>query len=34
MKKMVQRVGDRGRDRWSVRDYAFTVASNPMSDRI
>ena len=32
--KMLQRVGDRDKVSWSVKDYAFTVPSNPMSDRI
>ena len=34
MKKMLQRVGDRDKVEWSVKDYAFTVNANPMSDRV
>ena len=32
--KMIQRVGDRDKVAWSIKDYAFTIPSNPMSDRI
>ena len=32
--KMIQRVGDRDKESWSVKDYAFTIPANPMSDRI
>ena len=32
--KMIQRVGDRDKECWSVKDYAFTVPANPMSDRV
>lgn len=32
--KVIQKVGDRDKEMWSVKDYAFTVPSNPMSDRI
>ena len=32
--KMIQRVGDRDKESWSVKDYAFTVPANPMSDRM
>lgn len=32
--KMIQRVGDRDKVAWSVKDFAFTIASNPMSDRV
>lgn len=31
---MLQRVGDRDKVEWSVKDYAFTVNANPMSDRV
>lgn len=31
--RMIQRVGDRGGG-FSIRDYAFTIAANPMSDRV
>lgn len=30
---MIQRVGDRDKVAWSVKDYAFTIPANPMSDR-
>ena len=33
-KRMIQRVGDRDKIAWSVKEYAFTVAANPMSDRV
>ena len=32
--KMIQRVGDRDKVAWSIKDYAFTVPANPMSDRV
>ena len=32
--KMMQRVGDRDKVSWSVKDLAFTIPANPMSDRI
>lgn len=32
--KMIQRVGDRDKESWSIRDIAFTIPANPMSDRI
>ena len=32
--KMIQRVGDRDKTAWSIKDYAFTIPCNPMSDRI
>ena len=32
--KMMQRVGDRDKVSWSVKDWAFTIPANPMSDRI
>lgn len=32
--KVIQRVGDRDKESWSVRDFAFTIPANPMSDRI
>lgn len=31
---MIQRVGDRDKTAWSIKDYAFSVVSNPMSDRV
>ena len=31
---MWQRVGDRDKVAFSVKPYAFTIASNPMSDRL
>jgi len=31
---MIQRVGDRDKVAWSIKDFAFTIASNPMSDRV
>jgi hypothetical protein len=34
MIKVIQRVGDRDKELWSVRDYAFTIPANPMSDRV
>lgn len=34
MSKMIQRVGDRDKVEWSVKDYAFTIPANPMSDRV
>ena len=35
MKPMIiQRVGDRGGQAWSIKDHAFTVPANPMSDRV
>jgi len=35
MKKlMIQRVGDRDKVCWSVKEYAFTIPANPMSDRV
>lgn len=32
--KMIQRVGDRDKVAWSIKDWAFTVPANPMSDRV
>lgn len=32
--KMIQKVGDRDKAYWSVKDCAFTIPANPMSDRI
>lgn len=32
--KVIQRVGDRDKVAWSIKDYAFTVPANPMSDRV
>jgi len=32
--KVIQRVGDRDKECWSVKDYAFTIPANPMSDRV
>lgn len=34
MIKVIQRVGDRDKEMWSVKEYAFTVPANPMSDRV
>lgn len=31
---MIQRVGDRDKVAWSIKDYAFTIPANPMSDRV
>ena len=31
---MVQAVGDRGAQSYSVKPYAFTIPANPMSDRV
>lgn len=31
---MIQRVGDRDKVSWSIKDYAFTIPANPMSDRV
>lgn len=32
--KIIQRVGDRDKVMWSVKDIAFTFPANPMSDRV
>lgn len=32
--KMIQRVGDRDKELWSIKDHAFTIPANPMSDRV
>lgn len=32
--KMIQKVGDRDKDQWSIKDIAFTIPANPMSDRV
>lgn len=32
--KMIQRVGDRDKESWSIKDIAFTIPANPMSDRV
>ena len=34
MIKMIQRVGDRDKVAWSIKDIAFTIPANPMSDRV
>ena len=34
MIKMIQRVGDRDKVSWSIKDIAFTIPANPMSDRV
>lgn len=34
MIKVIQRVGDRDKVAWSIKDIAFTVPANPMSDRV
>lgn len=31
---IIQRVGDRDKEAYSIKPYAFTIPSNPMSDRI
>lgn len=31
---IIQRVGDRDKTAYSIKDYAFTISSNPMSDRL
>jgi hypothetical protein len=31
--KMIQKVGDRGTDHYSVKDISNTIPANPMSDR-
>jgi len=31
---MIERVGDRDKAEWSIKPYAFTIAANPMSDRV
>lgn len=33
-RKMIQRVGDRDKVCWSIKDFAFTIPANPMSDRV
>lgn len=30
----IQRVGDRDKVCWSIKEYAFTISANPMSDRM
>ena len=30
--KVVQKEGDRDKDNWSIKEYAFTIPDNPMSD--
>lgn len=32
--RIYEYVGDRGRESISIKDYAFTIAANPMSDRL
>lgn len=32
--KVIQRVGDRDKGYWSIKEYAFTIPANPMSDRV
>lgn len=32
--KVIQKVGDRDKEQWSIKDIAFTIPANPMSDRI
>ena len=34
MKKMIQKVGDRDNPSISIKDYAFCLNANPMSDRL
>jgi len=31
---MIEKAGDRNNSRFVVRDYAFTIPANPMSDRL
>ena len=31
---MIERVGDRDKSSWSIKPIAFTIPSNPMSDRV
>lgn len=31
---VIQRVGDRDKTCWSIKDIAFTINANPMSDRV
>ena len=31
---MIQKVGDRDNPSFSVKDIAFTISANPMSDRL
>ena len=31
---VIQKVGDRDKEMWSIKDYAFTIPANPMSDRV
>ena len=33
MRMMIEKVGDRDDPRFSIKDYAFCVNANPMSDR-
>ena len=33
-RRIIQKVGDRDKSEWSIKDYAFTIPSNPMSDRV
>ena len=32
--KVIQRIGDRDKILWSIKDICFTIPSNPMSDRV
>ena len=32
--KVIQKVGDRDKALWSVKEISFTIPVNPMSDRI
>lgn len=34
IKKMIQKVGDRDTPSLSIKDIAFTINANPMSDRL
>ena len=34
IKKMIQKVGDRDNPSLSIKDIAFTINANPMSDRL
>lgn len=31
---MIQKVGDRDKAQWSIKEIAFTIPANPMSDRV
>lgn len=33
-KLMIEKVGDRDKNSYSIKEYAFTINANPMSDRV